>query len=446
VPLMVWPAIPDQAGAAVLAVCFQLGQTQWLQPGELRRLQLCQAEVLVRHALQTVPFYREHYGRAGYSLRAPLTDEQFAGLPLLARAQIQEAGERIFSTAPPAAHGRVSAGQTSGSTGRPIVYRSTGLTTLLWRAITLRDHDWHRRDYRGRLAAVRWAPDHSASAGWGAATEGIYETGCGTIIKIDTPVHEQLQRLAEFNPDYLLSYASNVAELARASISAGLRLQRLREVRTIAEVVKKDLRELCTEAWGVPLTDLYSAQEVGYIALQCPDHQHYHVQSEGVLVEILRDDGRPCACGETGRVVVTSLHNFAMPLIRYEIGDYATVGAPCPCGRGLPVLERIAGRVRNMLQLPSGERRWPLCDLVKLPGIPGIRQYQYLQKEPGRIEVNLVTGPEYARELEPRLIDTIRERLGYAFAIDFVYRDAIPRTSGGKFEDFVSDLGGGRDR
>jgi phenylacetate-coenzyme A ligase PaaK-like adenylate-forming protein len=96
--------------------------------------------------------------------------------------------------------------------------------------------------------------------------------------------------------------------------------------------------------WDVPLTDLYAADEAGCIALQCPDHEHYHVQSESVLVEVLDVEGRACAPGAVGRVVVTTLQNFAMPLVRYDIGDVAEAGDPCPCGRGLPVLRRIARR------------------------------------------------------------------------------------------------------
>ena len=76
-------------------------------------------------------------------------------------------------------------------------------------------------------------------------------------------------------------------------------------------------------------------------------------------MEVLDNHGRPCKEGETGRVVLTDLHNFTMPLIRYEIGDYAEVGPPCACGRGLPVLARILGRSRNMLTLPAGDRIWP---------------------------------------------------------------------------------------
>src|SRR6202012_3802852 len=88
-------------------------------------------------------------------------------------------------------------------------------------------------------------------------------------------------------------------------------------------------------------------------------HDHYHVQSEMLIAEVLRDDGTPCAPGEIGRLVLTDLCNFGMPMIRYEINDYAEVGALCDCGRGLPVLTRIMGRRRNMALDPDGRMFWP---------------------------------------------------------------------------------------
>src|SRR6185312_7578839 len=109
---------------------------------------------------------------------------------------------------------------------------------------------------------------------------------------------------------------------------------------------------------GIPLVDCYGCQEAGYVAIQCPEYAHYHVQGEMSLVEVLREDGAPCRPGETGRVVITPLHSFAMPLLRYDLGDYAEVGEPCPCGRGLPVLRQIYGRKKETLTLPSGERRY----------------------------------------------------------------------------------------
>jgi len=440
IPGVQWPAIPAGGAAAMLALQFQLEQSQWWPSDKLQAHQFRQLSLLLRHAQATVPYYQSRLAGVVRDREGGLTLDAFRALPLITRSDIQDAGNALLSRAVPPDHGAIARGETSGSTGRPIIYYGTNITQLFWRAFTLRDHLWQRRDFSGKLAAIRWSPGNQEFVGWGPATDGLYDTGPSAVLKIDTPIAEQLTWLRGQDPDYLLSYASNIADLARAFITCGARLPRLKEMRSIAEVVTPELRRLCHEAWGVPLVDVYSAQEVGYIALQCPDRPHFHLQSENVLVEVLRDDGRLCDAGETGRIVLTTLNNFAMPLIRYDIGDYAVVGAPCPCGRTLPVLERVMGRVRNMLVFPNGEKRWPLGDLVKLREITGVRQYQYVQKSRDRLELRMVVDNNYDRAQERALAAIVQGKFCYPFQLDFVYVDQIGRSAGGKFEDFVSEL------
>ena len=437
---MAWPAVADDVGARMLAMQFQLEQTQWWSAAELERHQLQQLQLVLRHAGASVPFYRECFTRTSFDPDQALTRESFRALPVLTRSEVQEAGVSLRAAGVPNGHGRIHSGETSGSTGRPIVFYTSELEQFFWNAFTLRDHIWHQRDLRGCLAAIRYAKQNEVLAGWGPATDLVFATGPGKALRIDTGISEQIDWLVEQNPEYLLSYASNLEELARVCIERGIGFSRLREVRSVSEVVRPDLRALVREAWGVKLTDMYSTKEAGYLALQCPEHDHYHVQMENALIEILDDHGEPCAPGKMGRVVVTALHKFAMPLLRYEIGDYAVPGGPCTCGRGLPVILEILGRARNMLRLPTGERRWPLCDLVKEPDMPGILQYQYVQKEIDRIEVNLVVGEKFSRESEPRLVEIIHRRLGYPFRLDLIYRDRIPRSASGKYEDFVCSI------
>jgi phenylacetate-CoA ligase len=211
------------------------------------------------------------------------------------------------------------------------------------------------------------------------------------------------------------------------------------EVRTIGETLSRELAERCRNVLGVPTVDAYSSQEVGVIALQCPESGLYHVQSESLIVEVLGDDGRPCRSGEVGRVVVTDLHNYATPLIRYDLRDRAEVGPPCPCGRGLPTLRRIVGRERNMVLLPGGERHWPIVGLHRFREVGTILQYQLLQHSLQEVEMRLVTaGGTLGAAAEERLTAIVREALGYPFRIRFNYFEGeLARSAGGKFEEFV---------
>ncbi len=311
-----WPAIPGSRASLLLAMQFQLMQSEWWQPEILRQKQLQQAANLLAHAINSVPFYGEHFQTSGYDHAEGVRPESWAEVPLLQREHIQRFGDALRSRQLPPDHGRVFNYTTSGSTGSPIRFSKTEITEFFWRAFTLRDHLWHQRDLGGKLAVIRTTVKESEGSGWGPATNEVFDIGSCATLNIRTDIATQAAWLERQNPDYLLSHPSNILALAKRCLETGLHVPRLCQVRTFGETLMPDLREACLAAWGATLTDVYSAEEVGYIALQCPAHEHYHVQAESLLVEILDDAGRPCAPGEIGRVVLTTLHNFAMPLIR----------------------------------------------------------------------------------------------------------------------------------
>ena len=331
---------------------------------------------------------------------------------------------------------------TSGSTGRPVALKGTAVTRLHFQAANLRLHIWHRRDFSGRVAAVRSTLTKAVAkvAVDGTAVQWIpgYRSGPMYYFDITRPVGEQLAWLVQQDPDYLLTFPSNLMALLRRAEATGVTLPRLREVMTMSEVLDPDVSAACERIWGVSVVDNYSTQEVGFVALQCPDHPHYHVQSETVLVEVLDAAGDPCGPGAVGHIVLTSLHNFATPLIRYAIDDYAEVGEVCPCGRGLPVLKRIMGRSRSMAVLPSGEQIWPVWHIAELMAlITPIRQIQLIQNSVEEIDVKLVVAQPLSASEEEALRGYMVERLGHPFALNFVYVDEIPRSAGGKYEDFI---------
>ena len=446
---LAWPGIFNRHGAAVASLLQQIEASQWWSPEDLRRHQLLQIQRLLAHARAHVPFYRNRLAAADPAAESggTLTPEIWSAIPLLTRAEIQAAGERLFSHRIPQAHGEARPISSSGSTGRPVTVMVTNVQQLFWQVFTVRDHVWQRRDLSGTQAVIRSFadgkaeyPDGDRSANWGRGIAGLYRTGPSVNLAITATVEQQAEWLERVRPTYLLTLPSVAAELAAHFRSSGRRLPSLRQVRTMAEPADHTLRDLCREAWGVGVADMYSAQETGYIALQCPEHEHLHVQAEGALVEVLDDDLRPCGPGQVGRVVVTPLHNFATPLIRYEVGDFAEVGDACPCGRGLPVLRRILGRVRNMCTLPDGGRVWPRLTEVRYTEIAPIRQFQVVQTEPAVLEVRLVATRGLTADEEDRLRDLINGRIGATFDIVFRYPDAIPRGPSGKYEEFRSDL------
>jgi phenylacetate-CoA ligase len=209
-------------------------------------------------------------------------------------------------------------------------------------------------------------------------------------------------------------------------------------VRTLSEPVTDELRVNCREILGVEIADQYSTQELGYIALQRRKGPGYYAMSDTHVVEVLTDDGRPCEPGEIGRVVVTALHNFAMPLFRYDVGDRALVGEP---GRlPYPVLERIFGRTRNLLLAPDGKRSWPALGAQQLSRIAPVVQHQFVQVSMDRIEARLVLRRPVTEAEENAMRVHLKSRVPVGFSIEFSYVDSIPRGPGGKFEDFICEV------
>jgi phenylacetate-CoA ligase len=433
---VVWPAMPDDRGAQMLSLQYQFEQSQWWPTERLRELQLQQFSQLFRHAMATVPYYRQRFAPWASGITSW---EQYQALPVSTRRDIQQAGTDMHSTAVPPSHGAVIATQSSGSTGSPLVTPGTAWTQLLWHALLLRDHLWHGRDLRGKLAAIRSKTSDGRVPDWGPAT-AAFQTGPSAVRSLSADVDEQLRWLVEEDPHYVLSFATNLRALAARSLELGLRLPRLKQARTYGETLPPDTRDIVRAAWGVEIADSYSSEELGYIALQCPECEHYHVQAESLIVEVLDEDGAPCGPGETGQVVVSTLHNFAMPLLRYASGDYAQVGAPCACGRSLPVLTRIAGRQRNMLLRPDGIRYWPSFPFSAWEGIGQVLQIQLVQDAIDHIEARFVMTRDFTDDETGRMVAALQKCLGYPFRISLRRMAEIPRGAGEKYEDFMSLL------
>ena len=444
IPGVDFPALPNARGCQLLALQFQLERSQWFLPERIAAEQARLAYRLYRFALENIPFYRERYGDKGLSADTLRSPDDWRRLPLLRRADVQSNLDRLQCK--PKDHGELSTSATTGSSGSPVIVVGTAVSRILWHALTLRHHLWHQRDFSGKMATIRTLQGRTDSNeqrqdNWGGATIDLINTGPMVALDVRASIDEQADWLVREDPDYLLTYPSIAAALMEHMERAGLKLSRLRELSTFGELLEPRVRSACQRVWDVPLIDGYSSQEVGYIAIQCPETEQYHIQAESLLVEVIDDEGNWCQPGEIGRVLVTTLHNFAMPLIRYEIGDYAEVGEPCPCGRGLPVLRRIVGRQRNMVVLPDGRVVWPCINeqLLRASGLEDsspIRQFQIVQTEPDAVELCLVADRHFRPDEESLISYVIGDAFGWPMRVQLKYVESIERGPGGKYEDY----------
>ena len=409
------------------------------EPAALQAHQVSRLQTLHTHFQRHSAWYQDRRVRVGLGPNDGLDLNTLIRMTPITRADLQRQGEAAFAT-PPAEHGAVQITQTSGSSGEPVRVARTALSHQYWMAYGLREHRWFQRDVTQSLFVVRanLPKRFIAQDSWGPPVSLLAQTGPGYAASLSLSTAELAGLVAELKPAYLLLYPSVLHDLLRQFKTRGDQPSGLLQVRSMGETLPPDLRQAVQDAWGVNTVDAYSSQELGVIAIQCPDGEGYHLMAENLLVEVLHPDGQPCAAGEVGQLVITDLHNHATPLIRYAIGDWAEAGGTCRCGCRLPMIRSVKGRMRNLITYPNGERRWPLLGFAKFRDIAPIAQYQVVQRAIDLIELRLVC-PALSPKQEQALKAVMSTALGHAFPTNIVYHPGgLPRQANGKHEEVIS--------
>ena len=439
----VWPPVFSSRTASLAALLHQFDASQWLDSTAIAERQRLQLSQISRHFTAHSSLFADRLAAAGLDPDSLAAPGGLLRLPPLTRQMVQATDPPIHIETVLPGHQPIRTVNTSGSTGEPVIVRRTAVNQLHWLALTLRYHLWAEPDFNGRLAAIR---ANMKSVGldkdWGMPPNLFFETGPGLRIDIEADIGNQLDQLLAFQATSVVIYPSNLSALLDEADARGADLSSIRCWRTLGETLSPDLIERVALRGKASVFDCYSSEEMGYLAIMCPSGSGlYHVMSETVIVEVIDNDGRPCAPGASGKVLVTDLHNHVTPMLRYDIGDHAEVGEPCPCGRGLPTIRRILGRTRNMIVKPDGTRHWPLTGYKQFRAIAPIRQYQFLQHEIDRIEVRLVVERPLTGREEDALEEHLHWKLRHPFRLDFVYfEDRLPVGRNGKFEEFLSLL------
>ena len=440
---IVWPPVPVGDAATIAALVARLQASERLPPTQIEAAQGTQLARLAAHHARHSPAFRARLSAARLGRSALDSVAGLRALPPFSRRQLQDAGKDFAAAQLPRGHEPSGYVTTSGSTGEPVRMKKTAVCRHLWAACTIRDHLWHGRDFAGRMTSIRPTnPGYVEMEDWGFPVGEVFATGRAQAMPGTMSIEEQLAAIDQFQPEHLLCFPSNLKALAdRWTARPEGRPPSIRHLRTIGAMLSTDLRTRLVAMLSLPIEDNYSSQEAGIIALQCPAGELYHTMAESLVVEVLADDGRPCTEGEVGRIVVTDLHNFASPLFRYDIGDYAEVGGPCRCGRTLPTLRRVLGRKRNLLMKADGTRFLPRAGFETFHEIAPIQQYQVIQHALDDIEFKLVTVDPLTPGQELAFADTLRKALEYEGRIRVVQsREYLPDSVAGKYEDFICKL------
>jgi phenylacetate-CoA ligase len=446
-----WPIVPDARFGQFWSTYLTLGETEWLAPEAIERSQLAQVRNLLTHCKKRVPYYRELFQKLGIEPQSIRSMDDFRRVPLHNRRTWQENYERLQAEELPSGITAMNEAKSSGTSGMPVRILKTTLCQIWWVAFFLRTMEWTNFDMRGTLAVLRPSftqgeelKQHLAgvrSPTWLTLIGPHIRSGPVFNMDIQQDPRRQIQYLTEVNPDYVLSYPSNMEALAGILIDDPESFPRLKCIQVISETLTDEQRAKIEKAFLVPVMNIYSCTEAGYVASPCPKGHGYHVFAENVLLELLDESGQPAAPGETGRVVITDLHNSRSPLIRYEIGDEATQSAtPCPCGRGLPLLTKIDGKVRPMLKLRNGKKKQSTALDRSILGLGGLHQYQLIQKAVDRVVVKMVPNKSYTPDLPQKLFRVIQDFFESPMDVNLELRHSLEIPPNGKLLCIISEV------
>lgn len=431
---------------------------EFMAPEEQRRFSGALLAAVVRHAAAHVPYYRQLLADLGLTADDIRDASDLQRLPVLKKSELLLSGNRMLAAQLPPGertHGWVS---SSGTTGKPVLVMHTASSKLLFSILAVRQYRWYRFAPMERLASIRLSSQNPALPDGSLLPNGqtlrqlrwryggnFFHTGPQLHFNVENPVEDQLAWLIEHQPHYLLSYSETLEHLVFAC-NGDWPGRSLRKLLAIAEQLTPSMRERIEGTTGVPIEQGYGLNEIGLVAVRCSAGR-YHWHIEHCIVEILDEEGKPCAEGEAGHVVVTALRNYAMPLFRYDTGDIAVACTDaCPCGRTLPAFGEIVGRYSRIAYLPEGTL--PKVGTLRsaLESVPAelaanLRQFQVHQYQNGRFELRLVTAGSMSEAFGRFILEKWQSSFeGDPAPLDIVFVDNIERAPGGKFQDFTSDF------
>jgi len=450
-----WPVTERLCHRDTLRRYRSLLKTQRLSADELRKLQNHKLRRLLRSAAEHCPFYADRFRQAGLDANAPtLSIEDLQQLPTLSRQEIREHLETMTWRGCP---GGVRPFNTGGSSGQPLQFFIDRARTSADAAARLRCRTW---------LGVR--PGDREILLWGAPIELKANDRCrqwrdallnqSILNAYDmTPrtMDAYLDRIRAARPVCLYGYPSSLALLARHAgerslTPSTLGADRLRAVFVTGEVLMDPDREAIESVFDAPAVIEYGSRDGGLTALAC-EAGNLHIQAENTIVELLDDENRPVGPGQVGHVTLTHLEAFGMPVIRYRNGDLArwpdqadaSHQPLCACGRSLPLLAEVRGRITDHIvcRAQDGLRRMHALSLIYvLREVEGLIQFQITQPSLDRVEVAVVADHRFTPETRIRIEQGLRHRMGEHVAIDIQRCDRIAPTSSGKHACVVSHV------
>ena len=424
-----------------LAYLREYERQQWLDPEQIDALQWQKLQRLLRHCWEHVPYYRQTWTALGITAAEDIRDRaHFARLPVLDKPTIRANFERLIADGH---RSQLLYKTTGGSTGEPLKFGYTRESYERRVAVMWRGYGWAGARLGQRMLYL-WGTPIGAQKRKDRLYHGAFNRRMLNAFEMDRArMQEYADAIDRFRPKTIVSYVAPIVEMADWLTATGRRLHAPARILGAAEALHDGQRQRIEQAFGAPANNTYGCREFMLIAAECEHRDGLHVNADHLLAE-LDHEGEVAAAGGPRELVVTDLHNFGMPLLRYVNGDLATPGhGRCACGRGLPRMARVDGRKLDALRTRDGRFVPGEYIVYAFLGATGVRRYQVVQKQLDAFDILVVPDDGF----DDSVIELVRRELlkvvGDSVALNFRLTDEIPLTPSGKQRVTVSDLGSG---
>ena len=420
-------------GSRRLKVLRELERTQWLPQETLRARQRERLQNILRYAAAHSPYYERLFRLSAFD-PAHYEEAAFARLPLLTKSIIRSSTDELLSRQ----FTRAQLGE-----------HKTGVSTGVALA-TYFDRDWLEIRTADALRSDQWAGAFhgmKVAALWGnppvprSAKERLRRLLIDRFVFLDT-IDLNQRSLGQFvyawrreRPEVLFGHSHSLYMLARYLRDEQISDLRPRGIVSTSMMLVAHERALIEQVFGCRVTDRYGCEEVGLIACECERHEGMHLDIEHLYIEFLREDGSAAAEGEEGAIVLTDLYNRGMPFIRYRIEDVGVwTQRNCSCGRGLPLMERVTGRVADYLKRRDGSLVAGVSLVERtLTAIAGIEQLQIVQPSRDEIVLNVVRAGDFTAASEAALLAELRGVFGEGITFRTQFLERMPQERSGKY-------------
>lgn len=421
-----------------------LEKSQWQTREELSALQWESLQKLLIHANAHVPFWRSRFEQMKITPDQIKSYEDFLKIPLTERSDIKQHKPEMLAEN---YKGKTWTKHTGGSTGAPLEIDYTP-ESFDWRVAT------SKRGY-----------------GWAGCEDGMkqfYLWGVplekqSTVLRLKEKFYYRLFRQKYFNcyvfdneikakcieeinrykPEIIIGYTNPVCSLSEYVNKHGGLTHQPKAIISAAEKLHDYQREIIESAFGAKVFNTYGSREFMLIASECEEHEGLHVNVENLLVEILDKEGKPVRAGAEGELVITDLHNYGMPFIRYKVGDLAVASSEksCLCKRGLPLIKDISGRTLDVIRTSDGKELPGEFFIRVMREHKGVDRFRVVQKNINSLIIEIIKNDQFDDNQFNLIQKNIKAFTGEQMQLTINFVNELPLTKTGKFRVTVSRLG-----